>query len=127
CPGGVIACFHTHPLEDFGGGALAHTAIPETYRLGFGPGDYAPLLQGEPNYMLNFQRALQVLEYTPSTGYTVSTLNPTERARTLSVVSKPFLAMMCLARSGVESGPSSSAARHSAAISPYLKVRNRLT
>jgi hypothetical protein len=71
CPGGfVIACFHIHGLEDFGGGVPGRSAIKQDYRLNFGPGDEAPLLSGRPNYMLNFNRELQVLEYTPATGYT---------------------------------------------------------
>ncbi len=70
CPGGTIACFHIHGLEDFGGGVLGRSAIRQDYRLNFGPGDEVPLMSHRPNYMLNFNRELQVLEYTAATGYT---------------------------------------------------------
>jgi RHS repeat-associated protein len=70
-PPGSVAVFHDHPLEDLGGSAAQHLGMNnQPWRLGFGQGDDAPLVKyGAPNYMLNYERKLQVLEYTPEHGY----------------------------------------------------------
>jgi hypothetical protein len=74
CPLEAVLCLHTHPLQDVGNNVRLVVRLFQPWRLGFGLLDYQPLLNGLPNYMLNYQRRLQVLEYTPARGYAVRDL-----------------------------------------------------
>lgn len=73
CPAGGILCAHSHPLQS-DPGFDRRSKIDQPWRLGFGRKDYLSLMHGMPNYMLNYERRLQVLEFTPSGGYTVRDL-----------------------------------------------------
>jgi len=64
--GGGGLCFHTHPKQDYGG-TFGRNAS-QAHRLVFSPGDANIVQQGLPNYMLNYQRQLQVLEYRSDAG-----------------------------------------------------------
>lgn len=74
CPAHAVLCFHTHPLQDVGNNVRLEQKIFQVWRLTFGTLDYQPVLNGMPNYMLNYRRQLQVLEYTPARGYYVRDL-----------------------------------------------------
>jgi hypothetical protein len=74
CPVRAVLCLHTHPLQDVGNSVRLVVKLFQPWRLGFGVLDDQPLLSGMPNYMLNYQRRLQVLEYTPARGYAVRDL-----------------------------------------------------
>ena len=73
CPGGGILCAHSHPLQS-DPGFDRRSRTDQRWRLGFGDKDYLSLMHNMPNYMLNYQRRLQVLEFTPSGGYMVRDL-----------------------------------------------------
>jgi len=74
CPAQSALCFHTHPLQDVGNNVRLEQKIFQVWRLTFGTLDYLPVINGMPNYMLNYRRQLQVLEYTPARGYAVRNL-----------------------------------------------------
>jgi hypothetical protein len=74
CPVQAVLCLHTHPLQDVGNSVRLVVKLHQPWRLGFGALDYQSLLSGLPNYMLNYQRRLQVLEYIPARGYAVRDL-----------------------------------------------------
>jgi hypothetical protein len=78
CPSKGILCLHTHPLEDVGNSVRLVVKMDQPWRLGFGVLDYQAVVKGMPNYMLNYQRQLQVLEYIPFKGYYVRSLGVIE-------------------------------------------------
>jgi hypothetical protein len=74
CPSIGVLCLHTHPLQDVGDSVRLVVKVDQPWRLGYGVLDYQAVVKGMPNYMLDYQRHLHVLEYDPSTGYYVRSL-----------------------------------------------------
>jgi len=66
CYTGVL-CLHTHPKQRYSGPFAGYQA--QSHRLGFGPDDWVIVQKGTPNFMINFDRDMFVLEYISGKGY----------------------------------------------------------